>query len=56
MGAKNIYAGKVDLDKIITYHEREAWLGSFRGDEKRAEFHNKVVKLLEKIKGGGVIE
>lgn len=49
-GSINIYTGKVDLDKIIFFHEKEAFMGSFSGNHKRAEFHNKVVLLLKEIK------
>jgi len=49
-GLSTIYSGKVDLDKIIFFHEKEAWAGSYSGNEKRAKFHNDVVKLLKKIK------
>lgn len=47
---KNVYSGKMDLDKLINYHSREAWLGSARGQYERAKFHDAAVHLLEHIK------
>ena len=47
---KNIYSGKMSLEKLITYHNREAWLGSAREQYERAKFHDSAARLLESIK------
>lgn len=49
-GNSTIYSGKFSIDKMIFFHEKEAWMGSFSENKSRAEFHNNCVKLLKKLK------
>lgn len=44
-----VWSGKVTLEKIIAYHERESWLGSYTDNAPRAKFHESVVRLLKKL-------
>lgn len=39
----------MNIEKLLKFHKKEAWMGSIRGQAERAEFHNKAVILLEQI-------
>lgn len=47
----NLYAGKVTLDKVITFHERHLFMLEHQSNSTGGvAFHNEAIKLLKKLK------
>lgn len=47
----NLYAGKVTIDKIITFHERHLFMLEHQSNSTLgANFHNEAINLLKKLK------
>ena len=47
---KTIYRGKVDIDRLILFHQKEAVMAGFKEDNDRANFHTKAARLLKDVK------